>query len=352
MGKTLVTGGTGFLGSHLVRALAERGDELRLLHRESSRTDHLAEIAYESVVGEVGDRDAVRAAMADVERVFHVAGRTSLRPADEARVRAVNVGGTTIVLEEARRAGVERVVHTSSVAALGPALAGEPADETQPYSGATLGIPYVESKHEAEEVARRHAGDGLSVVIVNPSFVLGPDDPYGTSMMLVRRFLQRRIPVYVNGGLNIVDVRDVAAGHLLADQRGESGERYILGGRNFSLKRLFADLSRISGVPPPPLRMPGALASGGVELATRIGLSLPVSPGEARSARLWWVYRNDHAVRELGFSPRPHEVTLEDAVRWQADELGQSLDDGGGPVDFAMRAVGSMARIGERLVGR
>ena len=351
MGKTLVTGGTGFLGSHLVRALAVRGDELRLLLRESSRTDHLAAVSYEAAIGDVTDRDAVRAAMEGVDRVFHVAGRTSLRPADAQRVRAVNVVGTSTVLAEAERAGVSRMVHTSSVAAFGPTVGSEPGDESQPYSGGGLGIPYVEAKHEAEEAAGRRAAEGFPVVIVNPSFVLGPDDPYGTSMMLVRRFLRRQIPAYVNGGLNVVDVRDVAAGHLLADERGEIGRRYILGARNFTLKRLFADLSRISGAPPPPVRVPGIVASGSVALAERIGLPLPISEAEVRSARLRWTYRNDRAVRELGFRPRAHEETLEDAVRWQASELGHAAE--GNPLqDGVMRTIGSVARFGERVVGR
>jgi len=352
VGKTLVTGGTGFLGSHLVRALAERGDELRLLVRETSRTDHLDPISYERAVGEVTDVDSVAAAMAGVERVFHVAGRTSLRRSDAERVREVNVTGTRTVLGEALRAGVERVVHTSSVAALGPATRDRPADETQGYTGARLGNAYVDSKHEAEEEARRLAGEGLPVVIANPTFVLGPDDPYGTSMALVRRFLLRRIPGYVNGGLNIVDVRDVAAGHLLVETKGQVGERYILAGRNFTLQRLFADLSRISGVPPPPIRIPGAAALAGVGLAERIGLPLPVSAEEVSSARLWWWYRGDRAREELGFAPRPHEQTLEDAVRWQADQLGDRVGEGAGPLDLPLRIAGRAMAIGERILGR
>ena len=175
------------------------------------------------------------------------------------------------------------------------------------------------------------------MVIVNPSFVLGPDDPTGTSMSLVRNFLLGRIPVYVDGGLNIVDVRDVADGHVLADERGEVGERYILGGRNFTLDRLFADLERLSGVAAPPLKVPSPLAWSGAELAARIGLPLPVAPDEVRSGTLWWTYSSARAKRELGFKPRPHEETLEDSVRWQADELGDRIDRKPGVAPAAAR---------------
>ena len=247
MAKTLVTGGSGFLGSHLIRALAARGDDLRLMLRRGSNVDHLADLEFQRAGGNVLDRATVRAAMEDVERVFHLAGTTSMRPKDRDRVFELNTKGTRIVLEEALAAGVGRVVHASSVAAIGPAKPGGTADEDQAFRAGELGIAYVNSKHEAEVEALRLAAHGLSVVIVNPSFVLGPDGPNGTSMGLVRRFLLGRIPAYVGGALNVVDVRDVAHGFLLADEKGESGERYILSGRNFTLDRLFADFARISG---------------------------------------------------------------------------------------------------------
>src|SRR3954453_19474290 len=230
VGKTLVTGGSGFLGSHVVRALAARGDDVRLLVRRGSELDHLADLEFERVSGDVMDRRAVARAMKDTQRVFHIAGTTSMLSRHREKVFDLNVKGTRIVLEESLAADVERVVFTSSVAAIGPAKPRSTADETQPFRAAPLGIAYVNSKHEAGGGALRRAAHGLPVVIVNPSFVLGPDDPKGTSMELVRRFLLGRIPAYVDGGLNIVDVRDVAQGHLLADERGETGERYILGG--------------------------------------------------------------------------------------------------------------------------
>ena len=350
MAKTLVTGGTGFLGSHLLRALSERGDELRLLARRTSTLDHLADLEFERITGDVTDRRAVKRAMKGVDRVFHVAGRTSLRPGDREGVFRTNLRGSRILFEEALEADVARVVHTSTVGAIGVAKPHGTADETTPFDIGHLGLAYVNSKHEAELEAFRLAAAGLPVVIVNPSFVLGPEDPTGTSMGLVRRFLLGQIPVYVGGALNIVDVRDVAKGHLLADERGKSGQRYILAGRNFTLQRLFADLARISGRKPPALKLPPRVAVAGAEAATWAGVGIPTSVGEVRSASLWWTYRNAKAKRELGFEPRPHEETLEDSVRWQLDQLGDHKPNGG-PEQVALRVLGRAVRATEKLVG-
>jgi dihydroflavonol-4-reductase len=351
VGKTLVTGGAGFIGTHLVRALAERGDDLRLMVRETTRTEHLADVDCQLVKGDVTDRRAVRRAMRGVDRVFHAAGRTSLRAADRDAVLDTNVRGTRIVLEEALRAEVERAVHTSSVSAIGVPARGGTADETTPFNLGHLGIPYVDSKHEAEVEGLRLAAHGLPVVFVNPSFVFGPDDPSRTSMGLIRRFLLGRIPAFVEGALNVVDVRDVAAGELLADERGEVAERYILAGRNFTLDRLFADIARISGVQP-PVRLPAAAVLAPVELAERLGLPAPASSAEVRSAALWWAYRNTKARKELGFEPRPHEETLDDAVRWQMAELGDRVQRGRRPERIALGAFAGALRAGERLALR
>ena len=346
MAKTLVTGGTGFVGLHLVRELTRRGDELRLLIRERSNTEPLAGLEWERAMGDVTDRDSVRRAMHGVERVFHVAGTTSMRTRARDRVFQVNVEGTRNVMEEALRAGVARAVLTSSSSAVGAARPGETIDEDQPFTVGRLGIAYINSKHEAELVAMRAAAKGLPVVIVNPSFVLGPDDPNpsGTSNALVRRLLLRRIPGYLDGAINIVDVRDVARGHVLADERGQEGERYLLTGRNFTLQRLFADLSRIAGVPPPPVRMRGRVVVAGVEAMEFVGIRLPTSADEVRSGTQWFTYRNDKAREQLGWEPRPHEETLEDTVRWQLEQLGGRAQ-GHRLTDLALRATGSALRL-------
>jgi dihydroflavonol-4-reductase len=323
--KTLVTGATGFIGSHLARLLAERGDELKLTVREDSPVEQLDGIDHETVKCDLLDRRAVRRAVSGAERVFHVAGLVSLRKRDEQRVFDVNVVATRTLLEECLRANVERVVLTSSVAAIGPAPPGGTADESQVFTAGHLGIPYVNSKHEAEVEALRLAAHGLPVVIVNPTVVYGRGDVHGGSTGLVRRFLMGRIPVYTEGAVNVVDVKDVARGHVLADEKGEPGERYILGNRNYTWQRLFADLARLSGFEPPPLKLSPALALRMVELIERGPGRAPVSAMEVRSASHWWTYKNNKAKRELGWTTSPHEDTIEDTVNWYMERDGDRL---------------------------
>ncbi|MFL5894502.1 MAG: NAD-dependent epimerase/dehydratase family protein [Thermoleophilaceae bacterium] len=321
----LVTGGTGFLGTAVVQALLDRGDDVRVMARSGALPPVLADGGVEVVRGDVLDRRAVRRALRGIERVFHTAGLTSLRAVDRERCFQVNVRGTKIVLEECLRAGVERVVHTSSASAVGPAPPRQAADETQLFTAGRLGIAYVNSKHEAEAEAMRLAAHGLPLVCVNPTFVLGPGDSHRSSGALVRRYMLGRIPMYVPGGLNVVDVRDVADGHLRADRRGKVGERYILGGRNYNWDRLFADLGRLSGVAPPPLRLPGPVALRMVQAAEAARLPSPVGVDEVKSASLWWTYKNAKARRELGFRPRPHEETLEQTVAWWLEQDGDRI---------------------------
>ncbi|MCB1008492.1 MAG: SDR family oxidoreductase [Acidobacteria bacterium] len=349
MPTTLITGSTGFIGSHLARAVARRGDQLRVLIRSATDDDVLSGIEFERINGDVTDRRAVRRAMEGADRVFHVAGMTSMRASDSNRVFEVNQGGSRIMVEEALAAGVERFVHTSSVAAIGPAPTGGRADETQPFTAGKLGIAYMNSKHEAEAEVLRAAARGLDAVIVNPTFVLGPGGGRASSMGLIRRFLLRRIPAYVDGGLNIVDVRDVADGHLLADAKAETGERYILGGRNFTLQRLFADLSRMSGVPAPQLKLPAQVAAAGARVSEQLGLPLGLAVDETRSAALWWTYSSAKAKRELGFSPRPHEETLEDALDAVSEELGDRVGGDPGAADSALSIAGRISRLAGRI---
>jgi dihydroflavonol-4-reductase len=330
VGRTLVTGGSGFIGSRVVRLLAERGDDLRLTMRPRSRLDNLEGIEFERVDADVLDRAAIRRALRGVDRVFHIAGLQSTHPDDSERLFQVNVEGTSIVLEESLRAGVERVVYTSSAAAVGPADAGEVADERQLFTAGHLGIPYVNSKHEAEVVAMRLAARGLPLVVVNPCNVFGRGDIYGRATSMVRRFLLGRIPVYTNGALNVVDAGDVAKGHVLADERGLIGERYILGNRNYTTDRLFADLARLSGVETPPVRVDPKVAlrlGQFVENVVPRGRA-PISSEEIKLTTCWWTYRNTKAKRELGFQPSPHEDTIEETVDWylerEADRLARS----------------------------
>jgi dihydroflavonol-4-reductase len=339
----LVTGASGLVGSHVARHLVERGDRVRVTVRERSRLDNLRDLDAERVTCDVLDRRAVRRALRGVDRVFHVAGLTSLRVGRETLFR-INVVGTRTVMEEALRAGVERVVHTSSVAAIGPAARGSTADERQPFSAGGLDVPYVHAKREAEVEVFRAAAAGLPVVVVCPGHVLGAGDLYRSSTELVLRFLRRQIPAYVDGALNVVDAHDVARGHLLADERGTPGERYILGNRNFTLDRLFADLGRISGVAPPALKLPlpAALAlARGFEAMPGIP---PITQVEVRSAAQWWAYRSTKAKRELGWRPSHHEDSLERTIAWYRDRGARGLARPGTGQPLPLRVAGFAVR--------
>ncbi len=339
MSVTLVTGATGLVGSHVARLLVERGDRVRVTMRAGSLAEQLEGLPVEPVRCDILDRQAVRRAMRGVTRVFHVAGLTSLRAGADSLFR-VNVDGTRIVLEEALRAGVERAVHTSSVAAIGPAPRGTTADETQVFRAGRYGLPYVSSKHEAENEALRIAAHGLPLVIVNPAHVLGKGDVYRSSTELVRRYMRREIPAYVDGALNIVDAQDVARGHLLADEHGRLGERYILGNRNFTLDRLFADLGRLSGIAPPAVKLPVGLALQMAAAAQALPGKPVVTVGEVRAASLWWAYRSTKAKRELGWKPSHHEDTLVDTIEWYRSRE-----------PAALAAPGTQQPIGLRLAG-
>ncbi|HEX6620077.1 MAG TPA: NAD-dependent epimerase/dehydratase family protein [Solirubrobacteraceae bacterium] len=343
---TLVTGATGLVGSHVTRLLVARGDAVRVLVRERSPLDELDGLDVELAYGDVLDRRSVRRAMRGVQRLFHIAGVTSLRASAD-RTFAVNVGGTRIVLEEALRAGVARAVHTSSVAAVGPAVRGSTADEDQVFRAGRYGLPYVNAKHEAELEAMRLAAHGLPVVVVNPAHVFGAGDRHRSSTELVRRFLRGQIPAYVDGALNIVDAEDVARGHLLADERGEVGERYILGNRNFTLDRLFADLARLSGVEPPALKLPLAAALA-LARAAELGPGRPaVTTVEVRASSLWWAFRSTKAKRELDWRPAHHEDTLQTTIDWYRDREPARLKAPGTRQPLALRAAG----LGLRTAG-
>lgn len=345
----LVTGATGFIGSHVAELLVARGDELRLgVHGPGA--ERLESLDAEQVELDVRDRRSLRRALKGVERVFHCAGVSSVSPADSARLFEVNVGGTKAVMEECLHAGVERVVCTSSAAVVGPAPPGGTADETQLFTAGRLGIPYVNSVHEAEVEAMRVAARGLPLVCVNPALVFGAGDYNATSTRLVRSFVLGRLPVYFNGAVNVVDVLDVARGHLLADERGRLGERYMLGGRNFTFDRLFADLGRLSGVDP-PLRIPGALATAAAVVLDPEGRGWPLTRAQIRMATQWWTYRSTKAHRELGWQPRPHEETLETTVAWHLDrEHGRIVRTRRSRI-FPVRAAAAALRASEDAAG-
>jgi dihydroflavonol-4-reductase len=341
--RVLVTGATGFIGSHLVRALLARGDDVRVTVRATSPSAALEGLDVETVTADINDGRAMRRAAKGIERVFHVAGTTNLRKGAEDVLRT-NAEGTRTVLDACLAAGVERAVHVSSVAAVGPARSGGALDERHVWTG-PLGIPYADAKHAAEVEALRVAARGLDVVIACPGHVLGRGDERRSSTEVVRRFLLRRIPAYIDGAICIVDVEDVAAGLVLCDERGKTGERYILGTRNYTWKRLFGELERLSGVEGPAVQLPRRVALALAEAAVRAPGPALVTPSEVRAAAHWWTYRSAKARRELGWSTRAHEETVEATVQFHRERLGDRVERNGRRQPLGWRVVGRAVRL-------
>jgi dihydroflavonol-4-reductase len=313
-----VTGASGFVGANLVRALLDRGWRVRALIRGDAPS--LAGLEVEPVAGDLfapGLTDAMRGC----DAVFHVAATYSLWRRDRAVLMRANVEGTRNVLAAARAARVPRTVHTSSVAAIGVRADGRPADETYQSPPERLVGAYKLSKYFAEREARRAFLAGQDVVIVNPTTPVGPWDakPTPTGEIVVR-FLNRRMPAYVDTGLNVVDVREVADGHVLAYEHGLAGERYILGNENLSLRALLERLAELSGLPPPRWRLahaiPLAYAAFGELVLARLGIAPDVALDGVRMAKQRMFYATEKAVEELGVPHRPVTTALVDAVSW------------------------------------
>src|SRR6202047_2054897 len=265
--KAFVTGATGFLGSHVARVLGEQGAYLRLLVRSTSNLRNLEGLKAETATGDLRDAASLEKAMSGCDTVFHVAADYRLWVRDPAEMYRSNVDGTRAILEAARNNSVRRVVYTSSVATVGFTGNGHPADEDSPLSLADMIGHYKRSKFMAEQVALEAGRSGMRVVTVNPTTPVGEQDvkPTPTGRIVVD-FLKRKFPAYVETGLNLVDVRECARGHIAAMEKGKSGERYILGGENLTLKQILDRLGAISGLPSPKVKLPYfvAYAAGAV----------------------------------------------------------------------------------------
>jgi dihydroflavonol-4-reductase len=319
---TLVTGATGFVGSHVARQLVSAGHSVRVLVRPASNLRSLEGLPIERAEGDLRDFVSLGRAMKGVRRVFHVAADYRLWTRHPEEIYESNVEGTRLLFEAARSAGVERVVYTSTVATIAvPGAAGSlPNEETRATLNQMIGH-YKRSKFLAELEAIKAAAAGLPVVIVNPTAPVGPGDwkPTPTGRIILD-FLNGKMPAYVDTGLNVVAVEDVAAGHLLAAERGRIGERYILGARNMTLKQILDALSAITGRPAPRVRLPhaAALAAGYADewfsWLTRREPRIPVEGVKMSRHRMF--VESDKAARELGYKPGPVEAALERAVRW------------------------------------
>jgi len=322
--KVLVTGATGFIGGNLARELWRRGDDVRALVRPGSNRLTIEDTGIVLVEGDILDRDSVDRAVQGCEAVFHVAAAYTFWSRDPAGVSRTNVEGTINVLEAARQAGVSRTVYTSTVGTVGLLKDGL-GDEGTPLDPSSLHGHYKRSKHQAEREALALAAAGMPLVVVNPTAPVGPWDvkPTPTGKMVLD-FLRRKIPAYLKTGMNLVDVADVVQGHILALEKGRSGERYILGNRNVSLKEIFDILSSLTGLSAPRIRAPYWLVVG-VGYADRFleGTLLrrePAIPVEGILASKTPAYVScEKAVRELGQPQRPIEEALKQAVDWFTD---------------------------------
>jgi dihydroflavonol-4-reductase len=314
---TLVTGASGFLGWHLARLLTERGHRVRALCRPSSE---LRELDVERVTGDLRDPDSLTSAVQGCQLVFHAAADYRLWSKNPQDLYDSNVEGTRHLLNAAVRAGVERVVYTSTVGCIGM-RDGQRGDEQSPVSLADMGGHYKRSKWLAEQVALEKARAGLPVVIVNPTAPVGDHDwkPTPTGKIVVD-FLCGKLPAFVDTGLNLVDARDVAIGHLLAAEHGRIGERYILGCENLTLEQILERLARLSGKAAPTVKIPYAIALAAGMITTAVANltgKAPLAPLEAvKMARKKMFASHAKASRELGFAPCPVDSALERAIAW------------------------------------
>jgi len=322
-----VTGATGFIGANLVHELISRGHRVKALVRKGSDTRALGKVECELVHGDVLDRTALEKGLRGCDWCFHVAASYHLWLRDYAPMYAANVEGTRMVLETAASSGCSRIVYTSTVGCIGlpRAVDGKvtPTDEATPVSGAQMSNHYKKSKWEAEVVARELAAKGLAIVIVNPSAPIGPRDvkPTPTGQVIVD-FLNRKMPAYLDTGLNWVHVRDVAIGHILAAEKGRIGERYILGNMdgNWTMKESLEELAKITGLPAPKFQVPYAVALTAAyfdEAFSKVTGKPPKAPlAGVRMAKYKMFFNPAKAVKELGMPQTPPRQAFVDAIEW------------------------------------
>jgi dihydroflavonol-4-reductase len=320
--KVLVTGATGFVGSQLARALVSQGHEVRVLRRRTSTTVVLEGLPVEHLYGDILEPDAVRNAVALCDCVFHVAALSSYWRAREADVYQVNVEGTRIVMDACLRAGIPRVVHTSSVGAIGVRRDGRPSDESQPFDAREKGFAYAHSKHLAELEVLKAVKLGLPAVIVNPAVVIGPGDHNLISGSLIVEMAKRPLPVCPPGGACTVDIDAVVQGHLAAAKQGRTGERYILGGENLTYRKITAIISEIVGCRAPAWTLPSWVmppAATALDALNRL-VSRPIASGDQlRLSAHRAFFDSSKAVAELEYRIMPFRWAAERAYRWYVE---------------------------------
>jgi dihydroflavonol-4-reductase len=362
--KACVTGATGFVGAHVTKGLAERGDEVRVTYRNADRLSALSGVDYRQAKTDVLDYQAMRRAVRGSEVLFHTAGFVGSSPSE--LVWQLNAHAPVIAVEAAAAEGLRRVVVTSTISAIGMPQDHKPADERTDYPDNWLGLAYPDSKHEGERAAlaagERH---GIEVVVVNPGYVLGVpvnrDQPGETSTRTIGNYLRGRLPAVVGAPMNFADVADVARGHLLAADEGRPGERYILGGENLTWHRLIQRVADLSGVRFPVMVLPPGIARVG---RVREAMGVP-GPMPAEATDLMgrdWRFSSTKAERELRYTARPLDETLQATIDWYLDliEAGAFSDEAGSPLSRISSGVRTASRlgvltplrIGQRVLGR
>jgi dihydroflavonol-4-reductase len=322
--KALVTGGTGFVGGAVVRALVRTGVHVRVLARPESDRQNLEGLPVERVEGDLRDSSSLRKALTGCQHLYHVAAHYALWAKDPNIFYDINVTGTRNLLEAAQAVGIERTVYCSTIGAIGLPPGGGLGTEDTPVSLDQMAGHYKRSKYLAEREVLKLAQQGLPVVIVNPSAPVGVGDvrPTPTGQVIVE-FMKGRMPAYIETGMNIVDVEDVATGHLLAMQKGRQGERYILGCQNLMLREVFEILSRLTGTKAPSVKLPRLailpLAYLNQWMANLTGRPPRIPLEGVKMAKYRMHYDCSKAIRELGIPQTPPEIALEKAVRWFRD---------------------------------
>jgi dihydroflavonol-4-reductase len=320
--KTLITGSTGFLGSAIIRELLDDGREVKALIREGTSTENIEGLDIEIAYGDLRDIESIRSALNDCNFLYHAAAYYSLWALEKQLIYEINVEGTRNILRAAEEKGLEKIVYTSTVGCIGLNDDTTPATEDTFFNTNTLSNDYKKSKYQAEQVALEFARSGLPVVIVNPSTPVGPRDikPTPTGKIILD-FLNRKIPAYLDTGLNLIDVKDCARGHILAEKNGIPGERYILGNQNMSLFDILFTLEEITGLKAPRIKMPFwvALSAGWAceMVSNHITLKPPVVPlAGVKMAKYFMYFDSSKAINNLGLAQNPVENALRQSVDW------------------------------------
>lgn len=321
--RVLVTGGTGFIGSWLVRALHEQGQEVVLLYRSKSALEELAPYVRYAVKGDVTDLSSLKEAFSGVHMVYHLAGVVGYDPRERALMEKVNVQGTQNMVQAAIDAEVERFIHLSSVVAVGAAFQKEVLNEESPYELGPLNMGYFETKREAEKIVlKAHKEQGLKALCLNPATVYGRGDALKGSRKMQVKVAQGKLKFYPPGGVNIVHIQDVVDCLIKAQEKGRPGERYILSGENLLLKEVFQKIASIAKVKPPSIRLPKplllAVGQAG-DLMNRAGLKGPLTSENAWAACLYHWFDSAKAQKEFGFTPRSADQALTESVEWMKE---------------------------------